>query len=280
MSKTELVQGILLSRYFSDRHGFGTPEPEIVIREEAPDELRFGVTMIARNVGMKPSAIRDIICTVLFEAPDPNNWSEYPNIWDEALQLMQRCEWYKIYDIAEALWLSLKYRYQEQRLFQSELNRLFREKGIGWELRDSVGIVYRGDVTFSALTEEAEKLFVATDRQTAATEIREALKDISRRPEPDRTGAIQHSMAALECVARHVTGQHKQTLGDLIPALNLPAPLDQAVPKVWGYASERGRHLREGRDPSPSEAELIVSLACAVGVYIIRKSDEACAPDC
>ncbi|PIO99474.1 AbiJ-NTD4 domain-containing protein [Pleomorphomonas carboxyditropha] len=263
-----------MSRYFSDRHGFGGPEPEIMLREAAPEELRFGVAAIARNAGMKPSTIRHIICSVLFEAPDQSNWSEYPNIWDEVLRLLRSCEWYKVYDIAETLWRNLEYDFEHQDLFQNELNRLFKDKGIGWELKSPNGIVYRGDATFTALTDEAEKLFTATERQTAATEIKEALKDISRRPEPDRTGAIQHSMAALECVARHVTGQPKPTLGELIPRLNLPNPLDQALPKIWGYASERGRHLREGRDPSASEAELVVSLACALGVYLIRRNDE------
>jgi len=38
--------------------------------------------------------------------------------------------------------------------------------------------------------------------ETAKTEIREALNDLSRRPTPDITGAIQHSLACLECVAR------------------------------------------------------------------------------
>jgi len=47
-------------------------------------------------------------------------------------------------------------------------------------------------------------------------ELHEALDDLSRRPEPDLTGAIQHAMAALECVASDTYGNPKATLGDII----------------------------------------------------------------
>ena len=32
---------------------------------------------------MSPSPMRDLICQVLLVKPDTNNWSEYPNIWNE-----------------------------------------------------------------------------------------------------------------------------------------------------------------------------------------------------
>jgi len=100
------------------------------------------------------------------------------------------------------------------------------------------------------------------------------LQDLSRRPEPDLTGAIQHSMAALECVARDFCGDSKTTLGELLkhyPEI-LPKPLDVAAEKVWGYASEMGRHIREGRVPKREEVEFIVGLAATVATYIIKKT--------
>jgi len=43
------------------------------------------------------------------------------------------------------------------------------------------------------------------------------------------------------------------------------------VKKAWGYASERGRYLREGREPEPEEVELIVGLASIVATYLSKK---------
>lgn len=87
-------------------------------------------------------------------------------------------------------------------------------------------------------------------------------------------------MASLECVAREVTGDVKANLGDILKRHNtiIPPPLDQAVAKAWGYASENGRHIREGREPSFNEAELIVGLCASLGNYLI-KSAQADAPD-
>lgn len=264
-----------MSRNFSQRHGYGTADAEITVREDAPDDLRYAVAEIATAAGMRPSSIRSIACRVLFTAPNRNNWSDYPNIWEEVLGLLESCEWFKVYDIAEALWRALEHDPDRQQLFQDELNRLFREKGIGWELKDPDGIVFRGSEAFGAATSEAAQVLKETGRATAAAEIHEALRDISRRPNPDRTGAIQHAIAALECTARDVTSDPNATLGSLVPKLGLPKPLDVAVEKLWGFASDRARHLREGKNVSDDEAELVVSVACAVCAFLAKCPDDA-----
>jgi hypothetical protein len=259
-----------MSRHFSNRHGYGTADAEIKIREDAPDDLRYAVAEIARTAGMGPKAIRTIACRVLLVAPDPNNWSEYPNVWNEALGLLSDCEWFKVYDIAEALWRALEYDSDNQSLFAEELNRFFREKGIGWELKDQDGIVFRGGQTFAATTDEAAKVLQEAGYKTSANEIHEALRDISRRPHPDRTGAVQHAIAAVECTAREVAGNYG-TLGKLIDKLDLPKPLDEATEKLWGFASEHARHLREGRSVTDDEAELVVSISCAVCAFLAKR---------
>ena len=95
--------------------------------------------------------------------------------------------------------------------------------------------------------------------------------DISRRPAPDTTGAIQHAMAALEATAREVAGQPNPTLGKLVPMLSLPAPLDQAVHKLWGYASDRGRHVREQQTVDTTEAELIVAVSGSLCAFLTQR---------
>ncbi len=112
-------------------------------------------------------------------------------------------------------------------------------------------------------------------RNTARNELHEAVSDISRRPNPDITGAIQHAMASLECVAREACGDPKATLGEILNRYKelIPAPLDQAITKAWGFASERARHIREGREPSYDEAELIVGICASVSTYLSSKEN-------
>lgn len=257
---------------FSDRHGYRGTAPEITVREDAPEGLRFAIPLIAQDVGMSPSVMRRTICAVLLIRPDPSNWSEYPNIWGEATDLLENCPWFKVYDIVEAIYAVFAEGFSgEEKNFQERLNAYFQENGIGWQMVDGK-IVYRGSEIFVDTTREAAVALAQAGRNAAAKEIHEALVDISRRPSPDVTGAIQHAIAALECTARDITGKPSLTLGRLVPHLQLIAPLDTAVEKLWGYASERARHIREGQTVSSEEAELVVSVACAVCTFLSQRA--------
>lgn len=77
-------------------------------------------------------------------------------------------------------------------------------------------------------------------------------------------------------VPRGVSGNSKPTLGKLMqrhPDL-FPKPVDNAVEKLWGYASENARHGREGNAPTREEAMLIVGISVTLVNYLIHKSSE------
>ena len=262
---------------FSRRYGYSSPEKEITIRHDAPEEFRGALLQIGIEQGLEPSDLRKVVCSALRRIPDRNNWSEYPNVWDEVQDLIIECPWFKVYDCAETLYdyLSKNQYPQIAKEFEVSLNDYFRESGIGWQMKNGE-IITRGTEAFERSVHKAVDALNESGRPTARNEIHEAIGDISRRPEPDITGAIQHGMASLECVARDICGDPKATLGELLKRypekLDLPKPLDESVSKAWGYASEMARHIREGRTPSYEEAELIVGLAAVVGTYLSRKA--------
>ena len=259
---------------FSKRHGYRSLPKQITIWESAPEKLRHFVLETAREMGYGPSAIRDLVCSVLHVRPDANNWSEYPNVWGEAQDLVYGCDWFKFYDFVEAMYRSIgnstRGNGQERSThFQEALNEFFVDEGIGWQMIDGE-LVTRGTETFESNVRGAVEALEEAGRATARDEIHEALMDLSRRPEADLTGAIQHAMAALECVARDVCGDERATLGEVIkryPGI-IPKPLDDSVAKAWGYASEMARHIREGRKPERNDVELIVGLAATVATYL------------
>lgn len=259
---------------FSDRYGYQPPAAEICVREDAPAGLRNAIPLIASNAGISWTAMRKVICGVLLKRPDPDNWSD-PNVEHEVYYLLGEARWHKVYDIAEALYdvakASFRNDYLAGEVFEHHLNHYFVENGIGWELRDGK-ITHRGSETFGRSTHEVPDRLDKSGFPGSAEQMREALRDISRRPKPDTTGAIQHAMVALEATAREATGQPNPTLGKLVPALDLPSPLNQAVSKLWGYASQHGRHIREQQQtPNPAEAELIVSVAGALCAFIAQR---------
>jgi len=271
-----------MTERFSRRHGYSEQEAEITVRNDAPDELRSVVVEVAYESGLKPGPLRSLICRVLRTAPNPNNWSDFPNVDNEVRDHLRDCEWYHVYDVIEEIYSTFssggmvaprsRGSMDAAEDFSEKMNRYFRGRGIGWQLIDGQ-LEVRGPESFEEAVHGARDLLGELGRNTAASELHEAILDLSRRPESDVTGAIQHAMAALECLARDVAEDPKLTLGELIkrhPGL-IPKPLDQALEKAWGYASETGRHLKEGKAPDFEEAELVVGLSGTLCRYLARK---------
>src|SRR5690242_13554663 len=122
---------------FSKRNRYSGTGKEIKIREDAPEGLRFAVLETAKELEWTPKALRNIVCRVLRVRPDPSNWSDYPNIWDEVQGLVYDAEWFKVYDIIEAIHAAMVGNDEEHgdndaEAFASEINSYFVEEGIGW----------------------------------------------------------------------------------------------------------------------------------------------------
>jgi hypothetical protein len=263
---------------FSERQGYSPADVEIVVRQGAPEEMRGVVVDVAYETGLGPHAMRSLTCRTLRRREDPNNWSAYPNVDGEVRYHLDSCDWYEVYDIIEAIYERLNDSPtglrggQEASYFADEINKYFRRRGIGWQIADGI-VETRGTESFERALNDARSELATSGRKTASNEIHQAISDLSRRPIPDITGAIQHALTALECVARDVTGDNRSTLGTILSRNSqlVPPPLDVALEKLWGFASEQGRHLREGRAPNYDEAELAVQIAAVVSRYLSRK---------
>jgi hypothetical protein len=261
---------------FSKRNGFNQRRDiPITIRTEAPEDLRSEIVELAYECGFRPNTLRQVVCRVFKKRPDKNNWSEYPNVDHEIRQLIDNCDWYRVYDAIEGIVAAMKdtpYSFESDR-FEVDLNNYFFENGIGWQLSDGK-IEVRGGAIFEQATHRATSDLEGVGHATAGSELHEALPDLSRRPSPDITGAIQHAMAALECVARSYTGESKATLGEIMKRHRdlLPKPLDEAVTKLWGFASENARHINEGQTPTFEEAELVVTIVSSICTYLAKKN--------
>ena len=254
---------------FTDRMGIEIPESPIIIRNDAPLEFRLYLLQLMLNYESLKN-IRSYVCFITKDAEDPNNWGENEYMKNEVQTILENCAWYRIYDIIEYFYLKLKRNKVD---FEKDVNAYFKEKGIGWQLNNGI-IQIRGQEAFEHKIKEAVKVLGEAKLSTSLNEIHEALKDLSKRPIADITGSVQHSVAALECLCREVVGNKKDTLGKLIKDHSeiVPKPLDKVVSEVFGYASEQGRHLREGGAPNYEEAELVVHLCATLCTYLSKKN--------
>jgi len=266
---------MVAAQRFSDRHRYGEVAVPIRIRTDAPPEVRHTLLALAEGeLGLRPRYLRSILCAAFRKMADPENWSEYPNMWDECRSLIDNAPWYRVYDFVELLHerLSTPPEPDKAERWQQLVNEYFVEAGVGWRMAGG-HLEARGTEPLQSILDAARVSLQGEKTMTAAQEIGEAIRDLSRRPSPDLTGAVQHAMAALECTARQAVGDPRATLGEITKrSPNLfPRPIDEAISKIWGFASEVGRHLQEGRTPERAEAELTVGISAVACSYLCSK---------
>ena len=81
--------------------------------------------------------------------------------------------------------------------FEQQVNEVFVENGIGWKLEKGE-VRVRGEEGFEFVSGRAREELELANKPNTETEMAEATRSLSRRPEPDITGAIRHAIAALE----------------------------------------------------------------------------------
>lgn len=258
---------------FSKRYGY-SQKPAVstsdLVREDAPEGVRVGfLSLFEKSLG--PRVLREIACKVLRRRPDPNNWSLYPNVWQEVEDLVYGAPWPKFYDIVEAVLGLLNV--DELRQAVEQLNDLFAEEQLAWHVIGTQVVLRTGDAT-DAIVEYAEEGLGESGRTTAASELRKAVRALSRRPDPDTRDAIRWALGAMEALARDITGDRNATLGSILSKKGdalLSPPLPAAFEMIWGYASNFARHVDETKTPTLDEAVLVVGIVGAVVAYLSRR---------
>lgn len=261
------------SEPFSRRHGLAGKHEGPLVYGDAPKRLRVGfLGLLEHDFGLSPSNMRSVVCRELRDEPNANNWSEYPNIWDEVQNLVFRCEWYEFFDIVEAF-SGIGSRRPGGSGYEDSVNQLFEEEGIGWLLGDGE-LDIRGEEPLEQVLGESFRELQESGFEVAYGELGEAWGALSRRPEPNLSGAAFHAMAALEAVAREWSDKPKLTLGEIIKkrADIFPPPLNDAASKLWGFASNNARHASESRRLELDEVFLLVGVSATLCTYLARKS--------
>lgn len=253
---------------FIERHGIELPEAPIKTRHEASKRLRNAVWSFALQAGFDKGMLADILKSVV-PCEDFDSQKSILSMYRAWLS----CDWQYVYLGIEEIALYMHdSEFYDLRVFEKHVNDFFRREGFGWKIVDAK-IEIRGPEAVEVSIKLAQARLSAEELDTASNELHEALKDLSRKPEPDVTGAIQHAGAALECVAKEISGDPKKTFGAILndnPGI-FPKPLHEAAHKVWGFLSNNGRHIAEGVKPNHDVAFLVTGLVAALAAYLADK---------
>lgn len=252
---------------FSKRNNFEVfQQKEIIIRNDVPKSLRELIVSFVNyesKLSLNSEILYDLIQTEL-QKPKYliNDWPE--KIYIGIINSILDCEWYSIYNIIERIYENINYN--EKPIFTEIINNHFLKEGIGWKVEEGK-VLYRGEPSFESITKETVVQLSISETEKSANEFKEAFTCLSRKPNPDLSGAIIRAMNGLECLINKIENNNK-TLGDLIKhQLFIKEPLKTGIEKLWAY-SQQARHIKEENQFTYQETELLVSVSAAVATYL------------
>ncbi|MCK4402507.1 MAG: hypothetical protein KAV98_01880 [Dehalococcoidia bacterium] len=264
---------------FSKRYSL-RPTPEGLMYGDVSERARVGLYHIVRQFFKKYYDLYKALCIAL-RIPLDRDIAESYLSWDylasEAIEkLIMNCQWLQFYDMCEVLWQGLEYECERDSLSE-EINTLFREEHLGFELKD--GKVEKiGAAFIDARVNEARYLLKETEFKGADKHFEKALKALNIRPNPDAENCVKDAVAAIESVGRIIVKDGKAMLSDIIKDMArdglIPRPLDEAIQKVYAYrGSQPGvAHGLVGTSKvTIDDAEFVLAMSAAIIIYLVKK---------
>lgn len=285
---------------FSVRHGHAGAHTPIRLRETADPELRRVVYEEAMRVLNSNSyaqslgrwvvsgvwdlslQFREVVLTAANVWPGTSEHG--PAALGDARQVLENCEWFRVYDVIEAIhrWLpQVLHKPPESPAllagdaFRGQINRYLHMRGYGWELTEDGVVTARETHAVEEILEDAEHQLGTGNRTAAYSALRDARKALSARPVQAGIAAEQ-GIKALERYAVIVDLRGRKTLPEILNDAELfPAPLNQMAAKLYAFVKDRETHQkRTSGQISREQAVLIVGLCASLLVYLLATSEQ------
>ena len=257
---------------FSDREGLRGKEP--ITYDKAPDGLRYGLREVLSDLGYEgPSSQRTILCKALRKSPDSNNWTEYPNIEIEVVDLIAIEPWYKFFDAIERL---PKFLFTEKvRDYYKKMDALFSDERVGYRF-ESGAIVRLGTTEFHSALKQArtaleDERFVEPLRQF------ERGYDFRNARPPDWANAIKEAVNSVEGVLQIIYGRPSVALTTIVSenfSEELPGGIARLFRSLYsqGSGTTGARHASiGGNQPTDQRAELALHVAAALHQFAVSE---------
>lgn len=279
---------------FSARYARSSGEQALVL-EDAPKPTRIGyikgvlgdfvANSSSYNRRKEPLDIHEThekFCAVIRDESDPWDYDNESS-WKSLIAHLKECTWLEFYDFVELVGKLLlkidddpfnssdKYWYKA---YQTRVNALFEEDGIGWSL-DNSSELYR------QVPKALEQRITATSKNlsgrydAARAHYQKALAYLYQHP-IDEANAVKEMVSALESVAK-IVEPGATTLGDAIKLMRkrpvVAKHLMDSIEKLYVYSNATPM-IRHGHvtttNVSVQEAELAVHIGVAFIRYIIE----------
>ncbi|KTD25148.1 AbiJ-NTD4 domain-containing protein [Legionella maceachernii] len=175
--------------------------------------------------------------------------------------------WEKIYDLLEFFAKNLS----NKKSFIFDCNQILEQENSAYRFVDTaiVEIISQKEI-------ESLECSLTSPYWQVNEHINKAIGFLSNRLAPDFKNCVKESVSAVEALAKIITKKPNGTLGKLAqnPNLKLPNTLQEAIKKIYGFASDKGgvRHANkdEAGDLTYHDALFIAITCSAIINYIIQ----------
>ena len=269
---------------FSERLGFVKPKDVLQI-ECASEELRMSLYNVVRGVlgDYGHDSPSESVCKELWTLKWHRPIDTFPFYSHEFYRELNKWvldgEWYVCYDLLEFVYdamkdlgafdpepMSFAYgfncgspRPNLEKEFQDAVNELLEVESSGYRLINGQVSPITNEFEIGSLEESLDQ---DSDFAGARTHIEQALKLISKKPDPEYLGACRESIMAAESAAKKVAGCNDGTLSDAVKELQKTKGLHPALTDAWkkmfGYSSDE-----KGMRHAGTEEPVIVDFAFA-----------------
>lgn len=192
-------------------------------------------------------------------------------VWITLRPVIETCQWWEIYNLIEALWQEIEHEQgaAQAMLFQKELNEVFGEESIGWQM-DMTGTLQR--ILPAAASVPIEEIF----RELQSARFAPAFQQVvsaraayNARPRRD-LDVCMNIFDALESVAKEVFSMPTATFGDVLKKARraFSSETISTLEKLYALASSHFRHGRtEPFALSPPETDFVY-VTCLAGIML------------
>jgi hypothetical protein len=274
------------SELFSKRYGL-RPTPEGLMYEDVPERARVGLYHLVEQFfgGENQTRYRDLyheVCVALRIKRDrlaDRQAFDYP-VSTFIEKLIMECESYQFYDICEIMWANPYSEYSErkhQKEFTAQINTLFREEQLGFELRD--GKVEKvGSGFIDAQIKEVRYLLKEPEFKSADELFEKAIKALNERPNPDMENCIKDAVATVESVGKIIRKDKNDRIDNIVKeAIQkevIPRLLGDPIIKLYAYRGNEPAVAHGGIEPSKvtiDEAEFVLAMSASIIIYLVKK---------
>ena len=186
----------------------------------------------------------------------------------------------KRYDLIEFLYSEIGFDVEQQKKFESDLNKIMEREFCGYRL-------VNGIVTEISSKEEMQEIeeAIQTPLSSVNQHIQKGLLHLSNRENPDYPNSIKESISAVESLCKKIVGNDNATMGNALDEIErqgrieLHEDMKDAFKKLYHYTSDSGgiRHgLTEGDTPPDFDDAKFMLVSCSAIVnYLISKANHA-----